>query len=373
MKKVSAVITARASYSRIKSVLIELNKSDDLILEIVIMASALVDKYGSIINYLENDGLNISYKIFSLVNTQDSSFQSKTTGLGIIELSNYFSNFRPHIVITIADRFETISTAISASYMNIPLIHFQGGEDSGNIDNKVRNAITHLSDYHFVSNEKALERLISMGISESKVFNFGCPSIDIIDKALEQKISSSIFERYSWSGKKIDLEKSYIVVLQHAVTDEPDTAHQIQQTINAIKKFNNQVIWFWPNIDYGTDKISKVLRVFSNNNSELPICFIKSLGPNDFLRLISKCSVLIGNSSVGIRESSYIGVPVVNIGTRQKNRTRAENVLDVNYDSKEILEAISTQFQKKLEKSTIYGKGNAAALISKKIETIIGC
>ena len=373
MKKVTVVITARASYSRIKTVLLALKKDSSIELEIILKASALVGDYGSILSYLEEDQLDVSYKIYSLVNTQDISFQVKTTALGMIELSNHFRNSRTDAVITIADRFETIATAIAASYMNIPLLHIQGGEDTGNIDNKVRNSITFLSDYHFVSNKEAQEKLISMKIESDKIFNLGCPSIDLVDIAKQRKIDNELlYNGYSWSGEKVDIEKKYIVVMQHSVTNEPNSKDQIQETINAVKKLKMPTIWFWPNVDSGTDAISKGLRLFNNAYREFPVTFLKSLDPQDFLNLISKSSVLIGNSSVGIRESAYIGLPVVNIGSRQEKRTRAKNVIDVDYNSNEIYFAVKKQLANKhFEKSTIYGSGDSGRKIANHISTIL--
>lgn len=373
MKKVTVVITARASYSRIKTVLLALKKDSSIELEIILKASALVGDYGSILSYLEEDQLDVSYKIYSLVNTQDISFQVKTTALGMIELSNHFSNSRTDAVITIADRFETIATAIAASYMNIPLIHIQGGEDTGNIDNKVRNSITLLSDYHFVSNKEAQEKLISMKIESDKIFNLGCPSIDLVDIAKQRKIDNELlYNGYSWSGEKVDIEKKYIVVMQHSVTNETNSKDQIQETINAVKKLKMPTIWFWPNADSGTDAISKGLRLFNNAYREFPVTFLKSLDPQDFLNLISKSRVLIGNSSVGIRESAYIGLPVVNIGSRQEKRTRAKNVIDVDYNSNEIYFAVKKQLANKhFEKSIIYGSGDSGRKIANHISTIL--
>ena len=373
MKKVTVVITARASYSRIKSVLQALKKNKLINLEIVLKASALVDNYGSILKYLEEDNLDVNYKIYSLFNTQDISFQVKTTGIGMVELSNYFRSSNPDLVITIADRFETIATAIAASYMNIPLIHIQGGEDTGNIDNKVRNAITFLSDYHFVSNKEAKAKLVSMQVETDKIFNLGCPSIDLVNIALQGKIDNdSLYNFYSWSGEKVDLEKEYIVVMQHSVTNEGNSKAQIEMTIKAIERLKMPTIWFWPNVDSGTDGISKGLRLFNKSNPDFPITFLKSLGPQDFLKLISKSRILIGNSSVGIRESSYIGLPVVNIGSRQEKRFRARNVIDVDYDSEEIYSAIKKQLAvKNYKKSTIYGSGNSGEKIANQICRIL--
>ena len=143
---------------------------------------------------IENDGFKINHKLYNLIEGDDITTPAKTTGLAIIELSSIFKSLSPDCIITIADRFETISNAIAASYMNIPLIHIQGGEVTGNIDEKVRHSISKLSDFHFVSNEDAKNRLIKMGENKETIFNYGCPSIDLAVDLGE--INSDIISKY---------------------------------------------------------------------------------------------------------------------------------------------------------------------------------
>src|SRR5687768_13912619 len=178
-RKICVVITARPSYSRVKTALQAIKEHPDLELQLVVAASALLDRYGSSVNYIEKDGFVITAKVFNVLEGENLTAAAKTTGIGILELSTVFDNLSPDIVVTIADRFETMSTAISASYMNIPLAHIQGGEVTGNIDEKVRHAITKLADIHLVSTLKAKERVIRMGEDSEKVVVTGCPSIDL--------------------------------------------------------------------------------------------------------------------------------------------------------------------------------------------------
>ena len=160
---IAVVVTARPSYSRVKTVLEAINQHPDLELKLIVAASALLDRYGSAVNYIEKDGFKIAAKVFNVLEGENLAAAAKTTGIGILELSSVFDNLKPDIVVTVADRFETMATAIAASYMNIPLAHIQGGEVTGNIDEKVRHAITKLADYHFVASESAIERVIKLG------------------------------------------------------------------------------------------------------------------------------------------------------------------------------------------------------------------
>ena len=177
-RKICVVITARPSYSRIKTALIAIKNHPKLELQLVIAGSALLNRYGSSIDYIENDGFEIKEKVFMVLEGDNATSMGKTTGLGIMELSSVFYRLQPDAVITIADRFETIATSIAASYQNIPLVHIQGGEVTGNIDEKVRHANTKLADIHLVASQDAYERVIKMGERPEVVFNTGCPSID---------------------------------------------------------------------------------------------------------------------------------------------------------------------------------------------------
>ena len=187
-RKICVVITARPSYSRIKTVLQAINNHPNLELQLVLAASALLDRYGCAVEIIENDGFEIAARVFNVLEGENLSAAAKTTAIGILELSSVFENLKPDIVVTIADRFETMATAIAASYMNIPLAHIQGGEVTGNIDEKVRHSITKLADYHFVASESARERVLKLGENPTMVFNTGCPSIDLANEVKQNPL-----------------------------------------------------------------------------------------------------------------------------------------------------------------------------------------
>lgn len=366
-RKIAVVITARPSYSRVKTVLSAIKEHSDLELQLVIAASALLDRYGSAVNYIEKDGFNIAAKVFNVLEGENLTAAAKTTGIGILELSTVFDNLKPDIVVTVADRFETMATAIAASYMNIPLAHIQGGEVTGNIDEKVRHAITKLADYHFVASEHAKERVIKLGEDSKMVFNTGCPSIDLASEVLNSKVLSfDPYDKYGGVGANPDLSKGYLVVMQHPVTTEyKDSRKHIESTLEAIHKLNKPTLWFWPNVDAGADGTSTGIRAFREKHNLPNVHFFKNMEGKDFLQLLKHSDCLIGNSSVGIRECAYLGVPVVNIGSRQNRRDRGGNSVDVNYSQNEIEEAIISSIQKgKTVSSSIYGEGNAGTKIA---------
>jgi len=372
MRKVCVVITARASYSRVKSVLFHLARHKDVELKVVVAASALADRTGRISDVIERDGFHVSEEVSSLVEGDTTLQMVQTTGLGLIEIGSAFKRLSPDVVVTIADRYETIATAIAASYLRIPLAHIQGGEVTGNIDEKVRHAITKLADIHLVSTLNAQRNVISMGEDPQRVFLTECPSIDIAKNIEHRKPLDFLpFDKYGGVGQRIDLSDQFLVVMQHPVTSETELARtHVANTLAVIRRMDIPTMWFWPNVDAGADGTSKEIRRFREFNEASKIHFFKNMSPEDFLVLINNCSALVGNSSVGIRESSYLGVPVVNIGARQLGRECAENVLHCGYESDDLEAAIRIQMSHgRFKSSRLYGSGNAGFVISEVLAT----
>lgn len=356
-----------------KTVLTALKNNPVIEFQLVIAASALLDRYGSIVNFIEKDGFEITAKVFNVLEGENLTSMAKTTGIGILELSTVFDNIKPDVVITIADRYETMATSISASYMNIPLAHIQGGEITGNIDEKVRHSITKLADIHFASTEKATENIIRMGEDPEYVFNTGCPSIDIANEILKNpKLDFDLYKKYGGVGTFPDISKGYIVVMQHPVTTEySESKKQIELTLEAAYSQKLPVLFFWPNIDAGADGTSNGIRSFRETQKPENFHFFKNMDSEDFLKLLYNSKCLVGNSSVGIRECSFLGVPVVNIGSRQTKRERGKNVIDVDYNIEEIKSAVNSQLNSdKRPIDYVYGKGNSGEIISDIISTI---
>lgn len=367
-RKICVVVTARPSYSRIKSVLTAIQEHSKLDLQLVIAGSALLDRYGNAVDFIEKDGFPISAKVFMVLEGENPTTMAKTTGLGLMELTNVFYNLKPDAVITIADRFETIATSIAAAYQNIPLVHIQGGEVTGSIDEKVRHANTKLADLHLVASNDARERVIKLGENPEKVFNTGCPSIDLAKEIVENPfLDFDPIEKYGGVGANMNWENGYIVVMQHPVTTEyKESKKHIQETLKAVKALGYPAFWFWPNVDAGSDGTSNGIRAFRELEKPENIHFFKNMEPKDFLKLLKNSKALIGNSSVGLRECAYLGVPVVNIGSRQYRRERAENVRDVGYKKEAILKAVKWAItHEHFKGSNLYGKGNSGKLITK--------
>lgn len=373
VRKICIVITARPSYSRIKTALTAIKNHPKLELQLVVAGSALLGRYGNAVDYIESDGFTVVEKVFMVLEGENPTAMAKTTGLGVMELANVFYKLQPDAVITIADRFETISTSIAAAYQNIPLIHIQGGEVTGNIDEKVRHANTKLADIHLVASEDAKKRVIKLGENPEMVVNTGCPSIDLAKEiAQNPTLDFNPIKKYGGVGIDIDWKSGYIVVMQHPVTTEYNQSKKdVTTTLQAISELNIPTFWFWPNVDAGSDGTSNGIRAFRELHKPKNIHFFKNMEPNDFLKLLKNSQCLIGNSSVGIRECAYLGVPVVNVGTRQNRRQRGKNVVDVMYDKSEIKEAINKQLaSESFEIEHLYGDGEAGKRIAEVLATI---
>lgn len=368
-KKICVPIVNRANYSSIRSALKAIKENPTLELQLIVCASALLPRFGKMYNYIINDGFKVDKKIFMSVEGENPITMAKTTGLGIIELATAFQNLNPDIVLTVGDRFETMSTAIAASYMNITLAQTMGGEVSGTLDESIRHAITKLSHIHFPANELAKERIIKMGENPKMVFNVGCPRVDMVLEIMKNpRIDFDIFERYKGVGDPLDISSGFLLVSQHPITTEYGQGrNQIRQTLEAIKELEMPTIMLWPNIDAGSEDISKEIRTFRENNDVNHFLHLfVNLPPEIYTKLMINCSCIIGNSSSAIREGAVIGAPTVNIGTRQSGRQRGKNVIDVDYKSEEILKAINTHLNNGYyEPEYIYGDGRAGERIVK--------
>ena len=374
MKRICVVITSRASYARVKTLLKAIQTSRQLELFLVASASLLLYKYGNGIEIVRKDGFDINEKVYMVVEGENPTTMAKSVGIGIMELATIFDNSKPDVVISIADRFETICTAISASYLNIPVAHIQGGEITGSIDEKVRHAVTKFSSFHFVTNQSAARRVRKMGEPQDTIFVTGCPSIDLARQVKDNHQfmnTSYLYSQYGGTGSLVDIDKDFIVVLQHAVTTQfTDAYRQMQETLSAVHEAKIPTIVVLTNMDEGSDFVAKAIRVFREHQKPDNFHFFRNFAPEDFLALLMKCKCIGGNSSVAIREGSFLGIPAVNIGGRQEGRERASNVIQAAHSKDQIRKALEKHLHndKKYPSETLYGDGTAGQQIAKILE-----
>lgn len=372
MKKICVVVASRANYGRVKYLMKAIQTHPDLELQLIVGASTLLERFGKAINVIKKDGFTPVRSIHYVIEGETLVTQAKSTGLGIVELSSAFDDLQPDMVVTVADRFETMATAIAATYLNIPLVHLQGGEVSGNIDDRVRHAITKLADIHFVASDMSSRRVISMGEDPASVFNYGCPSMDVLANE-DMSISNEIMSRYLGVGRPIDWTKPYILMVQHPVTTSYGQGfEQVGQTLKALKSIPDlQKIVMWPNVDAGSDDVSKGIRHFREFNMQEPIYYYKNFSPEDYARVLNNSVCCVGNSSSFIREAAYLGVPSVIVGDRQQGREHGANVVFARHEEAHIAAQIRAQIAHgRYESDRIFGVGDAGLRIAAKLATL---
>ena len=292
-RKICFVITSKIHYSRNKLILDELTKRDDVELQIIVGGSALLDKYGDTLTLLEKDGYKCNAKIVMTLDGGSPISMAKTTGIGITEFATALDNLNPDLVLVRGDRYEVLSAAIAATYLNIPVAHIEGGDITGNIDESVRHAITKLAHIHFATNENSRERILRMGENPDYVFNVGSPDIEFVAK--NDYTASNELVNQIGVGEVVDIQKPFIMVMQHPVTTEfGKNREYITQTLKAVDTLQIPAIWFWPNVDAGTDELSKGIRAYREINKPKYIRFIKYLPPEQFLGLLKECRCLVG-------------------------------------------------------------------------------
>ena len=369
MRKICIVVGSRANYSSIKSVMCAVRATPELKLQVVVGASALLDRFGSVVDVIEADGFQPDAKVTMIVEGETPGTMAKSTGLGLLELPTIFGMLKPDIVVSVGDRFETMATAVAAAYMNIPLAHTMGGEISGTIDESIRHAVTKLSHVHFPANRQAAERIVRMGEDPAAVHVVGCPRIDLVVEIARGNghLDSPDWLEREGVGAHITLDKPFLLVSQHPVTTEYGRGEeQIVETLMALDELQMPTIMLWPNADAGSEDISRGMRKFREKYRPEYIRFYKNFPIDTYVRLMVRCACAVGNSSAPLREGAFIGVPTVNIGTRQQGRDRADNVIDARCDRGEIVAAVKRQLAHgRYSSSHLYGDGGAGARIAK--------
>ena len=355
MKTVVYISGSRADFNLMSRTLVELNNYVDLI--IIATGMHLSEKWGNTIEEISKYDFRIE---IAKVILHDKNLSELVESLGeeLIKISQIIKKIIPDLIIVEGDRSEMLAGAIAGAYLNIPVIHHGGGDISESIDNKIRFAITMFSDYHLTGNIESYNRLIEMGLPNDKIFNVGEPGLDDI---LAEKYTpkEDIIDKYN-----IDKNKPLLLLIYHPNTWEYDSIKEnITQILEAIKELKHPTIGLYANADAGGDIINKFLVKYEVDLPHLKL--YRHLYKEDFYGLLGVCSAMIGNSSAGLTELPAFKKPFICIGTRQKGRLKANNVIETSYQKKEIIEAVkkgifSDEFKKSLEKLVNpYGDGKS--------------
>jgi len=370
-RKIAVVTGTRAEYGILKPILKKIDSNSKLDLYLIVVGMHLSEEFGYTIKEIEKDGFKIYAKLDTLNKEDTGAGMARYIGNTIIEISKVLENLKPDILLLLGDRGEMLAGAIAATCMNILIAHVHGGEVSGSIDEGFRHAISKLAHIHFVATNESKQKLISLGEDSSRIFVVGAPGLDDIYENLLSP--QEIEKKYS-----IDLSKPLILLVQHPVVTEVDEAsNQIRETLEAIVDLKYQTVVIYPNADAGGRQMIKIIEEYKKRYSFIKT--YKSLPRRDYLSLMSVATVMVGNSSSGIIEAPSFGLPVVNIGTRQKGRLRAGNVIDVSYNREEIKNAILKAMQDKKFKEKVrniknpWGDGKASERIVNILSSIKIC
>ena len=364
-RKICVVTGSRAEYGLFCPILIKIQESNKLELQLISTSSHHSSEYGLTYKHIESDGFNIDDKIENLYLTDTKSSIVKSTGLATSLLSDSFDRLQPDVVLLLGDRYETHAAATAAMLMNIPIAHIHGGEiTEGAVDEQIRHSITKMSYLHFCSTETYRQRVIQMGENPARVFNSGAPGIDNI-KNFKLLTKIKLEKELNW---KLSTHSSLFTY--HPVTlEESDVEIDLEVILSILETFNLNILFTYANADSGGKVINQKIEKFCKIQPA-KYKVVKSLGQIKYLSAMKYVDLLIGNTSSGIIEAASFKKPVVNIGDRQKGRLRGENVIDCNLDSlqESIILALSNSFKNKISNmNNIYGTGAAADIILDKL------
>jgi GDP/UDP-N,N'-diacetylbacillosamine 2-epimerase (hydrolysing) len=343
-RRICFPITSRAYYGRSQLLIRKLHAHPNLELELMLGGSILLDKYSRhVADDIERGGFAISASLFNVIEGGNHVAMAKTACLTALEFTNSLHTQDPDVVVICGDRFEQLAIAMAAAYLNKTIAHIEGGDVSGNIDESVRHAITKLAHLHFVTNAEAERRVLAMGEDPRYVFNTGSLDVELASR-VETTMSNATLNGYG-VGHTIDVTRPFLLVIQHPVTTEADNRQHLDATLRAVARLELPAVWFWPNVDAGTGEMAERLRHFREQAEPgaARIRFLTNVAADEFVALLKAAACVVGNSSAGIKECSYLGTPVVNVGARQQGRLHAEHVVHAPYDADEICRAVSRQ------------------------------
>lgn len=361
-RKIFSITGTRADYGLMRPVYDAINKSTDLELYLVVTGMHFLPEFKESLDKLrvENIGQRIELSVFDRLSTSGS--MASTLGAHIQALVPVLEDVKPDIVLLQGDRGEMLAGAIAAAHMNIPVVHMSGGDKSGTIDDSIRHAITKFSHVHLPTCEESRDNLLAMGEEERRIRVVGEPALDII-KSFKPLSRGELAQRFPF----LDFSEPFLIVAQHSVTNEAEQAGEhMQTTLEALVMTGFKAIITAPNSDAGSTKITEQIDLFVEKYPN-QLFFVPHLGQENFYSLMSYAAILIGNSSSGILEAPSFKLPVINIGSRQHERLRAENVLDVPHDKAQISETIikslsDVEFKRKVQYSkNPYGDGDTSS------------
>jgi UDP-hydrolysing UDP-N-acetyl-D-glucosamine 2-epimerase len=370
-RKVCVVLVDRANYGRLKPVMRAIQERADLQLQVLAAGTMVLERFDQPVRVVRHDGFEVDGEIYIELEGSTPATMAKSVGFGVVEFASEFHRLKPDIVLIIGDRYEALAAALAAAYMNVTIVHMQGGEVSGSIDESARHCISKLAHFHFPATVQAKQYLLRMGERPDTVLGVGCPSSDLakqIDLTLDTAILNS-----RGGGATIDPTQSFLLVVFHPTTTEyGGERSQMDTLLLALDAFKMQTVLLWPNIDAGSDHISKAIRDFRNQYNATWLRTLTNLMPEHYLKVLGNAACAIGNSSSFVRDAGYFGTPVVLVGDRQRFRETDEHVTRVLPIRAEVTAAIRQQLTHgRYLASTLYGDGFVAERCAKRLSELV--
>lgn len=358
MKKIVFLTGTRADFGKMRSIILSIIKTKKFKVDVFVTGMHLMKEYGNTIEEIKKVGIKNLFKFRNQKINYNNKVRMDLIFSKTIEgFSKYVKTNKPDLIMLHGDRLEAFAGAVVGAYNNILVGHIEGGEVSGTIDNSIRHSISKLSHLHFASNISHKKRLIQLGELKKNIFVIGSPDIDIM---VSKKLPSILKVKKQY---KIFF-KDYSILIFHPVTTEVDNVRkQINLLINSLVESNKNYIIIYPNNDLGSNIIIKTIEKLKKNKR---FKIFKTMRLTYFLTLLKNSDFVIGNSSAGIREAPFYGVPTINVGSRQHLRFKNKIIHNIDFSKKKILEIIKKLSKKRKRKSIKYfGDGKSALRFSK--------
>jgi len=367
MKNIAVFTGTRAEYGLLYWVLKGLHDVSNVNLQLLVGGSHLSHEFGHTIDNIEKDGFFVTERLDFLLSSDSPQAISKSLALAVIAGADCFSRLKPDLLVLLGDRYECLALAQCAMLANIPIAHIHGGEiTEGAVDDVIRHAISKMSHLHFTATKTYQNRVIQLGEHPSRVFNYGAPGLDNINK-LTLLSKSQLADAIGFPQLK-----QFFLVTYHPVTLSPlDAKIALNNLLNVLAEYSNfQLLITFPNADAQGRKLIDLLKQFADKNSD-NVKLFESMGQLNYLSAMKHASLVIGNSSSGIIEAPSFQIPTVNIGDRQKGRVAANSVIHCGESIEAISESVNRALENKLgHVENPYGLGGASEKIVKKLLTV---
>jgi UDP-hydrolysing UDP-N-acetyl-D-glucosamine 2-epimerase len=370
-RKICVVLVDRANYGRMKPVMEAIKNHPNLEMQLVVAGTMVLERFGNVANIVEKDGFPVDGRVYMELEGSTPATMAKSVGFGIVEYVNEFLRLAPDLILLIGDRYEALAAAIAAGYMNLCIAHIQGGEVSGSIDESARHAISKFAQYHFPSTKRSANYLVRMGEAPNTILEIGCPSSDLA-RIFDRNIDASFIDSMG-SGATIEFEKPFLLVIFHPTTTVYGGERmQMEELLVALNEIKMQTLLLWPNIDAGSDHVSKAIRRFRDqHHASHWLRTIINLPPEEYLKVLANAACAVGNSSSFVRDSGYFGTPVVLVGNRQDGREHDIHLMRSEPIASQIINVIRRQLRHgHYTPSNLYGDGHVADRIANALATV---